>query len=109
MHTTHPGGWSWKLVTPSVSLWIKQSSTPIRNVPMTQHPQRPPRAVQHLLRCATMALALALLALPPGSAHAQTAFSLFAPNSTPAVPSVTNDSTAVELGVKFKSDVAGDI
>ncbi|WP_395805584.1 DUF4082 domain-containing protein [Archangium minus] len=76
---------------------------------MTQHPQRPPRAVQHLLRCVTTALALALLAFTPGSAHAQTAFSLFAPNSTPAVPSVTNDSTAVEVGVKFKSDVAGDI
>ncbi|QSQ23342.1 DUF4082 domain-containing protein [Pyxidicoccus parkwayensis] len=71
---------------------------------MTDIQVRPARVIQHLLA----AFALALLALPAGSAHAQTTYSLFA-NGTPAVPSVTNDFAAVELGVKFKADVNGDI
>ncbi|MCP3141490.1 DUF4082 domain-containing protein [Pyxidicoccus xibeiensis] len=55
------------------------------------------------------ALALALVAIPAGSAHAQPTYSIFPAGSTPAVPSVTNDFSAVELGVKFTADVAGDI
>ncbi|PTL77303.1 DUF4082 domain-containing protein [Vitiosangium sp. GDMCC 1.1324] len=65
---------------------------------------RPTRVLQSLLT----AVALILLALPAGNARAQTTYSLFA-NSTPAVASVTNDFAAVELGVKFKADVSGEL
>ncbi|MFP2909682.1 DUF4082 domain-containing protein [Pyxidicoccus sp. 3LFB2] len=54
-------------------------------------------------------MTVALLALPSGSAHAQPTFTIFPSTSTPAVASVNNDFTAVELGVKFKADVDGDI
>ncbi|WP_224372179.1 DUF4082 domain-containing protein [Hyalangium versicolor] len=53
-------------------------------------------------------LTVALVALVASSAQAQT-YSLFQSSDTPATPSVTNDSASVELGVKFRSDVDGDI
>jgi hypothetical protein len=51
---------------------------------------------------------LALWALPGSSAYAQP-LHIFPSSATPAVASVTNDSSAVELGVKFQADVEGDV
>ncbi|XXF80363.1 DUF4082 domain-containing protein [Myxococcaceae bacterium GXIMD 01537] len=54
------------------------------------------------------ALAVALMAVPVDGAQAQTS-TLFPSSSAPLIPSVTNDSAAVELGVKFQADEDGDI
>ncbi|MCP3100321.1 DUF4082 domain-containing protein [Myxococcus sp. K15C18031901] len=74
-------------------------------------PQKPrPAWVPPPLRAHAVTLLLAaLLLLPSSEAWAQPTFTLFAPTATPAVASVTNDFAAVELGVKFRSDVDGDI
>ncbi|WPB73828.1 DUF4082 domain-containing protein [Archangium violaceum] len=69
---------------------------------------RPARAARHLLTRMVAAIALALMALPAGSAQAQTS-TLFPSSAAPLIPSVTNDSAAVELGVKFQADEDGDI
>ncbi|RJS24972.1 hypothetical protein DRW03_07540 [Corallococcus sp. H22C18031201] len=61
------------------------------------------------MKCrAALIWAAAWLAFSAGRAQAQT-YSLFLPTDVPTVASVTNDSASVELGVKFTSDVAGDI
>jgi hypothetical protein len=71
---------------------------------MTAIKPRPPGILSQL----AAALAVLLLALPAGSADAQT-HSLFPDTAMPAVASVTNDFQALELGVKFKADVEGDV
>ncbi|WP_164000514.1 DUF4082 domain-containing protein [Pyxidicoccus caerfyrddinensis] len=76
---------------------------------MTSIQPGPTRVIQHLLTRLTLALAFVLTVLPMGRAWAQPTYSIFPANSTPAVASVTNDFAAVELGVKFKADVNGDI
>ncbi|MCE9672031.1 DUF4082 domain-containing protein [Myxococcus stipitatus] len=58
---------------------------------------------------AVLLLLSALLVLPASEAWAQPTFTLWPGTATPAVASVTNDSSAVELGVKFRSDIDGDI
>lgn len=75
---------------------------------MTPSKSRPARATRRPRGQVLTLLAAVLLALPT-AAQSQTTYTLFSPSDTPAVPSVTNDSSAVELGVKFRSDVEGDI
>ncbi|GEN06030.1 protein of unknown function [Myxococcus fulvus] len=75
---------------------------------MTPQKSRPAR-VASVPRVPTLALLAAVLLVLPAAARAQPTFTLFTPGSTPAVASVTNDFSAVELGVKFRSDVEGDI
>ncbi|MFP2930651.1 DUF4082 domain-containing protein [Pyxidicoccus sp. 3LG] len=76
---------------------------------MTTPKSGPFRGMRPLVSFLAAVLALAWVAIPAGSAHAQPTYSIFPATSTPAVASVTNDSSAVELGVKFKADVDGDI
>ncbi|QDE90539.1 hypothetical protein BHS06_17090 [Myxococcus xanthus] len=73
-------------------------------------PSKPrPNWVARQPRAHALALLAAVLLALPTAAHAQPTYTLFAPTSTPAVPSVTNDFAPVELGVKFQSDIEGDI
>ncbi|WP_426753453.1 DUF4082 domain-containing protein [Myxococcus sp. Y35] len=76
---------------------------------MTPSKSRPSQVSPSVRACAVALLAAAWLVLPAGTAHAQPTFTLWPPTATPAVPSVTNDFAAVEVGVKFQSDIAGDI
>ncbi|WP_284666780.1 DUF4082 domain-containing protein [Myxococcus sp. SDU36] len=75
---------------------------------MTPSKPRPNWVARQPRAHALALLATVLLALPT-AARAQPTYTLFAPTSTPAVPSVTNDFAPVELGVKFQSDIEGDI
>ncbi|WP_141616903.1 DUF4082 domain-containing protein [Myxococcus sp. CA010] len=73
-------------------------------------PSKPrPNWVARQPRAHALALLAAVLLALPTAARAQPTYTLFAPTSTPAVPSVTNDFAPVELGVKFQSDIEGDI